>query len=154
MLVNTKPRKYGLSHNILWSRRLCIKFFRAIIKIRIHKSFIRDQWYHLVTYTHRCISEVLRCWRDQSLGLLCRFLAPNATHRFHNIMQIGKAAPEIYVSALSLKLKDKTSGGTWRPKAKHKPEHHPSRKLLLPVDLVGVRGGSSLRAFASTHIHS
>ena len=33
MLVNTKTRAYGLSHNILFSRRLCIKCFRAIIKI-------------------------------------------------------------------------------------------------------------------------
>ena len=33
MLVNTKTRAYGLTHNILFSRRLCIKFFRAIIKI-------------------------------------------------------------------------------------------------------------------------
>uniref|UniRef100_A0A7S0QZI9 Uncharacterized protein n=1 Tax=Cryptomonas curvata TaxID=233186 RepID=A0A7S0QZI9_9CRYP len=33
MLVNTKTRAYVLSHNILFSRRLCITFFRAIIKI-------------------------------------------------------------------------------------------------------------------------
>ena len=140
MLVNTKPRKYGLSHNILWSRRLCIKFFRAILKIRIHKSFIRDQWYHWVTYTHRWISEVLRRWRDQSLGLLCRLLAPTATHRFHNIVQIGSGPGNLCVG---FKFKTQSRKFTKHLAARDvqrqsiNPKHHGSRKpLLLQVTLL------------------
>ena len=113
MLVNTKTRAYGLSHNILFSRRLCIKFFRAIIKIVSTRVFLKI---NDIIGSHKYTAAQVKCPADEGIKVLDYCVDSwHPSHSLHfttSCIWNLEAAPEINVSALSLKLKDKTTGGT------------------------------------------